>query len=372
MLSLLRLQRPTRFGRRFIRLAVLLGLLTASALAVGLWTNHLSQNVLSRAAVVRGDITEVGTRYDGVVAAMEAKPGDRVKSGQILGRLADATLRAQETETLAQIEELESELRAERSAIAHERTSRAVKLQEVDAKAVALKSQVGAARLRSTEAQDRRAVRETLVASGFISKEAMREDEARARITGVLVSVAEADAAAAQSVVRSAKLDVLYLDVREQRLEVLAAQARAAQARLARIRADLEFALIRAPDDGTVIRWLIKAGGSVRVGNPIVSMTTGGPLWIEAWVDEDELSRIQIGSPAVVKLPSQPRKEFQGIVERIGITSDLELPLSVVPESRTSRMRSAPVVGVQVRLLDVSEAFMPGLSAAVTIHTAQH
>ncbi len=365
------LRRPPRFSRRVIRLTVLFGLLAASALAVGLWTNHRSQHVLSRAAVVRSDITEVGTRYDGVVASMEAKPGDRVKSGQILGRLANATLQAQETETLAQIEGLEIGLRVERLAIAHERASRGVKLQEVKATAVAVKSQVGAARLRAAEAQDHRAQRETLVASSLISKEAMRQEEARARIAGELVSVAEAQAAAAQSAVRSAELDVVSLAVREERLQVLAAEVRATHARLARIRADLESALIRAPDDGAVIRWLIKSGGSVRVGSPVVSMTTGGPLWVEAWVDEDELSRIQVGSPAVVMLASQPRKEFRGVVERIGITSDLELPLSVVPEPRTTRMRSAPVVGVQVRLLDASEAFIPGLSAAVAIQTAK-
>jgi multidrug resistance efflux pump len=90
-------------------------------------------------------------------------------------------------------------------------------------------------------------------------------------------------------------------------------------------------------------------------------------VWIEAWIDEDDIHRVTVGSEATVTLPSHAGREFKGVVETIGLTTDVEQPTANVPQPRAARMRGAPVVGVLVRLTDAPLTLLPGLSAAVAI-----
>ena len=57
---------------------------------------------------------------------------------------------------------------------------------------------------------------------------------------------------------------------------------------------------------------------------------------------------------------------LQGEVAAIGLTTDIEQPTAPA-QPRESRLRAAPVVGVQVRLLDPPPSLLPGLSATVSV-----
>lgn len=352
-------------------------MLLVLALVVGFWAQHQSQHVTSRNAVVRGQLTEIGTRLSGVLAAVEVREGERVKTGQVLARLDDRHLRSDEHEAQAQLEGLEREVRLERSTIDNERLKHATRMQEATAKAAAATAEVAAARSRADEAREFHNVRLRLLESKMMSAEAVRDAESKYRTALALLSVAQANEIAVKSAERNARLEATSIDLREQRIEVLLANVRAAEARRARAQADIEGALIRAPGDGAVIRWLIRAGGSVEVGKPIVSMSIGRDVWIEAWIDEDEIHRVKVGSTAVVTLPSHAGREFAGVVESIGLTTDFEQPAANLPpinapQPRIARMRVAPTVGVLVRLNDAPQLLLPGLSAVVAIRGDGH
>jgi multidrug resistance efflux pump len=100
----------------------------------------------------------------------------------------------------------------------------------------------------------------------------------------------------------------------------------------------------------------------------MVTMAIGTDRWVEAWIDEDDLDYIRIGGRAMVSFPSLPGKQFVGVIERIGVTTDLEEPVIAVPEPRTSRIRSAPIISVIVRLSNPPNALLPGVSAMVDIN----
>ncbi len=353
--------------RRRIALVAVVAALSGSTVALGLWANNHSQYVLSRNALVRGELTEVGTRRNGVLVSIEVRDGERVTAGQTLARLYDRDLRSQEIEVQAQIEALEREVELERTTTAHERLKRDVQLQESVAKAQAASAEVAAAQSRASEAHAFYQVRLSLLESNMISPAAVRESEARYATAQALLDVARANEAAAQAVARAVRLDGVGVDLRNQRIEILKDNVRAAKARLEGTRADLESAAIRAPGDGAVIRWLVKSGGSVQVGTPVVSMSIGREAWIEAWIDEDEIHRVRIGSAATVTLPSHGGREFKGVVDTIGLTTDFEQPISAQPEPRFVRMRGAPMIGLRIRLLDAPDTLLPGLSASVAI-----
>lgn len=360
--------RPAGVSRRVVRWLVIS--LTLAMLIIALWvfSTHRVQNVISRNAFVKTELTNIGARFDGRIASVEATPGTRVNAGQIIARLDDSHLRAQEVEAKANIASLERTLVQETAAIEQERKTLAVTYQETKARAEATRSEVQAAKIRVSETQEYLRIRQELAKSGMISNEALREANLKRQLAQEQLAAAQNNATAAEAAVRNAELNISGITIRQQKLGILSSEINAAKGKLSRVQADLESTIIKAPTDGTIVRWLINTGGSVRVGFPMVNMVVGNDRWVEAWIDEDELEYVQVGSSAMVSFPSLPGKQFEGVIERIGVTTDLEEPVVAVPEPRTTRIRSAPIIAVIIRLSNPPAALLPGLSAIVDIH----
>lgn len=355
-------------SRRLVRWLVVS--LTLMMLIIALWvfSTHRVQNVISRHAFVKTELTSVGARFDGRVASVEVTPGTRVNAGQIIARLDDSHLLAQEIEAKANIASLERTLVQETAAIEQERKTLAVASQETKARAEATRSEVQAAKIRVAETQEYWRIRQELFKSGMISAEALREANLKRQLAQEQLAGAQNNASAADAAVRNAELNIAGIAVRQQRLGILSSEINAAKGKLARVQADLASTIIKAPTDGMIVRWLVNSGGSIRVGTPIVSMVIGSDRWVEAWIDEDELEHAHIGGAAMVSFPSLPGKHFEGVIERIGVTTDLEEPVVAVPEPRTTRIRSAPIIAVVIRLLNPPGELLPGLSAIVDIN----
>lgn len=360
--------RPAVMGRRIIRLLVVLVTITMLAIALWIFSKNRTENVISRNAFVKMELTEVGTRFDGRIASVEATAGTQVKAGQIIARLDDSHLRAQEAEARANIASLERSLVQETAAIEQERQTLAVTHQEANARAESTRSEVRAAKIRIAETQEYTRIRQELTKSGIISAEALREANVKGQLAQEQLGVAQGNASAAEAAVRNAQLNILGIPIRQQRLGIISSEINAAKAKLARVQADLDATVIRAPTDGAIVRWLINTGGSVRVGLPMVSMVVGSDTWVEAWIDEDELEYVHIGSPIMVTFPSLAGKQFEGVIERIGITTDIEEPVVAVPEPRTTRIHGAPIIAVVIRLSHPPSSLLPGLSALVAIN----
>jgi multidrug resistance efflux pump len=352
-----------------LRLSIVAAFVALTSVSVVAWGAYRLQNVVARNALVRGDIVEVGARFSGTLASTEVLPGEKVRAGQVIAHLEDRHLRAQEAEVLAQIEALENQIVLERSSIEQDRASLRVRIDEADAKAAASLAEVAAARVRAREARDYRLARSELAQQGMISGEALRDAQNRVQLADESLSVANAQARAAQFSLQSARVDLRGVGVREKQLDVLRSQVSAARSRLERVRADIESSLIRAPSDASVLYWMVKPGGSLREGMPVAVLSVGQTMWVQAWIDEDDIGRVSVGSPATVTLASQQSTELSGVVQRIGVATDYEHPVAAVPEPRASRMRTAPLIPVDIRLEGRMPALIPGLSAAVAIRS---
>ena len=360
-------ERPAGVNRRLIRWLVVSVTLMMLVTALWVFSTHRAQNVISRNAFVKTELTNVGARFDGRVASVEVTPGTRVNAGQIIARLDDGHLRAQEVEAMANISSLERTRVQETAAIEQERRTLAVAYQETKARAEATRSEVQAAKIRVAETQEYWRIRQELSKSGMISAEALREANLKRQLAQEQLSAAQSNASAAEAAVRNAELNISGIAIRQQRLGILSSEINAAKGKLARVQADLASTIIKAPADGMIVRWLVNSGGSIRVGTPIVNMVIGSDRWVEAWIDEDELEHVHIGSAAMVSFPSLPGKQFEGVIERVGVTTDLEEPVVAVPEPRTTRIRSAPIIAVIVRLSNPPSTLLPGISAIVDI-----
>ena len=153
--------------------------------------------MLSRNAVVKGQITEVGTRFNGLLATIEAGDGEQVQAGQILARLSDKHIEAEVQEIQAKIEGLEREIKLEQSTIEYERTKRTTQIQESIARSAEADAEVAAAKSRADEAQAFYKARLEMLKRQLISRDAMRQAEAEHRTALALLNAVQAKKAAA-------------------------------------------------------------------------------------------------------------------------------------------------------------------------------
>lgn len=357
-----------RIPWRRLRWALLVIPLVGLVAPLSLWLQYQSRHVTSKNAAVRGQLTQIGTRLSGLVSSVEVDDGDRVQEGQILVRLADRHLLADVQEARARVEGLQQGIEVERLSIELERQQIRQQEDEVRARAAAVEAQVAEAQIEVDDARRKYEMREALhEADGAISTETLLNADSDRKKAEARLEELQANLAAAQTGQDKVRLTEDALAIRTRRLALLESDLLSAQARLMRAEANLEGAAIRAPADGAIIRRIIQPGGSVEVGQPIISMLLGNDVWVEAWIDEEDIGFVKLGSRATVTFHSFPGQEFAGVVDKIGLATDMEIPESEVPQPRFSRMSGAPVVGVRIRLDEPPLDLMPGLSAVVAI-----
>ena len=354
-------------NRRRRTVAIVAGLAALALLVpIVLWVSYRATHVISRNAQVKGYITNVGAQLDGVVTSVEVDNGQRVKAGQVLARFEDHQLQANVERARSRLTKAARELEVERLAIAQERKRLSGRVSEARARADAAKSQVEAARSQADDANAKLALRKTLAKDGMIPPEELRGAETMQRTADAVARSAQADQAAADASRQLAVVEADGLSVRLRHLDVREAEIEGLRAELSFAEADLRAAVIRSPGDGWVVRRIAEAGTSVVVGQPIAALWIGNEVWVEAWIDEDDLANVTAGNPARVTVKPFPQRVFKGSVESVGVSTDYELPDAAVPQPRNARMRAAPVVCVRVRL-ERSDGLFPGLSAVVGI-----
>lgn len=89
-------------------------------------------------------------------------------------------------------------------------------------------------------------------------------------------------------------------------------------------RARLADTIIKAPFGGIVVDRQREAGDISVPGSAILTVISTDVLWISAWVDETEMSKLSINQPARIVFRSEPDESFPGNVVRLGKQADRE------------------------------------------------
>ena len=103
--------------------------------------------------------------------------------------------------------------------------------------------------------------------------------------------------------------------------DALAAEARAAKERLRalgvhRARGAVTFD-VHAPMDGVVLERMVVAGTPVTAESIVATMVSAEEVWFLGHVFERDLGRLELGSPARVRLNAYPDEMFSGTVEYV-------------------------------------------------------
>ncbi len=358
---------PGGGGRRgFLRFASAL-LLLALLIPVSHWMHFQATHIVSRNALVRSHLSQLGVRGEGIVETIHVRAGDTVRRGDLLAQLDDRHLQARRAASEAALATLEQRIALESAELRFARRGAEVDLAQATAEYARMRAEAEAARLRAEDARAFHAARDALADDGAISREVIRDAAAKAATAKSMAQAASASAVGTVASLQAAELAIEALALREAELKVLQAQKREAEAELAQVQSDIESMRILAPADGAVVRRLAQPGMAVETGTPILSLWLVDDTWIEAWIPEERLGELAQGSAVQVSFPALPGERFAGTVARIGLATDFEMPQDYLPQTREARMRPTPLVGVEVRISGAPELIRPGLSAVVDI-----
>ena len=339
---------------RLLRLATA-GLVLALASVGGIygwdWWTSARDREFTDNAYVRGDITAIGPKVAGYVAAVLVEDNQIVSAGAVIVRIDDTDFHAQVDRARAVV--------AQSAAVA-EHLDRRKQLQlalirEADAA-------VGAAHA-DVDLTQRNLERATkLLAQGWTPErghDVATADSHRARATLARVEAAAAAARAQLFVIESEAAQV-------------AARRQEAEADLRLAENALADTVIRAPVSGVVGNKRVQPGEYIRPGAALMSVVPVEGVWVVANFKETQLARMRVGQSANVAVDGYPDVRIRGIVDSLAPASGAAFSL-LPPDNATGNFTKV-VQRIPVKItLDpghpLDGQLRPGMSVIATIRT---
>jgi HlyD family secretion protein len=218
-------------------------------------------------------LSKTGFEVGGALVELNADHGDRVKEGDVLGRLHSAEQEARLAKVKAGVVNAEA----------------AVKMAE---------AAVGKARAVLAQKQQTNNRKQALVARHTVSVEAAEEAQMEQEVAAAELAVAISDVEVARAALEDAT----------------------AQYEVEKVL--LDHHVLRAPYDAIVVQRHKELGSVLSPGEALFTLVAPETVWTLAYVEEARAGDLRIGQPAEVRLRSLPRQAFAGHVTRIGIESD--------------------------------------------------
>ena len=217
--------------------------------------------------------SNIGFKVAGVLAALDADQGDRVRAGQVLARLDASDVAAQVAVATAAVAQARANLEKAEADVA------SAKANLSNAKAIAAR-------------------RAALVGKGFATIEETQTTEAAARVAAATLGAAQAGIDVAKAALASATAQETYEE------------------------ATLANYTLAAPYDAWIVSRNLELGSAVNPGQSVFTLLEAHSVWALGYVDERLAGRLSVGQPAEIILRSEPGKRYPGHVARIEIQSD--------------------------------------------------
>ena len=143
-----------------------------------------------------------------------------------------------------------------------------------------------------------------------------------ANLNAYNAALATRDAQIAQA---KANLDLKKASARKPDVDAAYAQVLSAQGQLQSASAQYEKKIVRAPADGTITRVDIKVGDQPAVGATVIVLQDVDHLYIDASINESDISELQIDQPITVTYDAfGPEKKYSAHVSSIDLSPTIE------------------------------------------------
>jgi RND family efflux transporter MFP subunit len=151
-------------------------------------------------------------------------------------------------------------------------------------------------------------------------------------------------------------------------LERAESEQQSQAAALEEARALLDYATIRAPFDGTLIRRWKEVGESVTTGSapdPLFRIADLSRLKVTAEVPERDVGAVRVGQRALVTTEAHPGERFPAVVRRVGLAVGRKLVRTEDPRERLHEK----VIEVELEL-EADERLKSGMTVDVVVPLA--
>ncbi|MFA9217605.1 MAG: HlyD family secretion protein [Sphingomonadaceae bacterium] len=302
-------------------------------------------------ALIRGQVTLIGTQLPGYVTDVKVQDFQLVKQGEVLVQLDDRIyqqrLQQAQAQLAAQQAALANWLQARRSAEASVALNQATL---ANAQAQAAKSVADLSRVSQ------------LAADGSLS---LREqDQSKAAKAQTIAAVQQAQAS-----LEIARQQVQTVVVNKLSLQAAVANAEAA---LKAAQVDLDNTRITAPEDGQLGQVTVRKGAYVNTGAQLMGLVPR-QLWVIANLKETQMNAVQVGQSATFKVDALDGATLTGQVERISPATGSEFSVLPADNATGNYVKIAQRIPVRIRI-DSGQAparrLRPGMSVNVSIDTS--
>ena len=346
---------PAPDRRAQIISAVLFALVALVGVLIVLYAWRLppfsSAIVSTENALVRGQVTLIGTQLPGYVVDVKVQDFQYVKQGELLALIDDRIYQQRYEQAQAQLAAQKAAL--ENWAQSHRSSEAGVALNE--------------ATLANAQAQAAKAVADlkrvdSLAADGSLSLREQDSSRAANAQTSAAVAQARANLEIARQQVRSVSVNKLSLE----------AAVANAQAALKAAKVDLDNTRITAPEDGQLGQVTVRKGAYVNTGAQLMGLVPK-QLWVIANLKETQMNNVQVGQPATFKVDALDRAQLTGVVERISPATGSEFSVLPADNATGNFVKIAQRIPVRIRI-DQGQAnarrLAPGMSVIVSIDTS--
>lgn len=302
-------------------------------------------------ALVRGQVTLIGTQLPGYVVDVRVQDFQQVKQGDLLVLIDDRIYQQR-------YEQAQAQLAAQKAALANWEQARrtaeagvALNLATVaNAEAQAAKSVADLSRVNS------------LAADGSLSLREQDSSKAAKVQTAAAVQQARASLDIARQQVQTVVVNKLSLE---------AAVANASAA-LKAAKVDLDNTRITAPEDGQLGQVTVRKGAYVNTGAQLMGLVPR-QLWVIANLKETQMNGVQVGQSATFKVDALDSALLTGQVERISPATGSEFSVLPADNATGNYVKIAQRIPVRIRI-DPGQAkarrLAPGMSVVVSIDTS--
>ena len=288
----------------------LLLLLIAAAVGGYFWYINMQDFVSTDDAYIDANSVSISSKMLGRIIYLGTDEGDTVKAGQVLVRLDDSDLKAQEAAAKAGLE--------------------------------LARNSVPLAQVNVSRAQDDFNRGQSQYKSGIITKEQYDH---------------------LQKALEAAKA--------EYNIEVT--KIAAAKSQIGVIESQLNNTTITAPMDGVVAKRWVLTGDVVEPGQPVFTIYDLKNIWITANLEETKLANVHLGQPVEINVDTYPNTKFYGKVFEIGNYTASEFSLIPPNNASGNFTKVTQRVPVKISIDDPATSvnhqpvLRPGMSVEVSV-----
>lgn len=374
-------------------------LLLGGAQAYRFWTRGPESALLASGTIETTEV-DVSFKIPARVVERPVDEGDRLKPGELVGRLESRELEAEVDRLRAALQATETRVPQLRTEIAWLEELTRARIADAHASLAAREEKLTELRNGSrpqdlqkawAEVREAKAVMENaqadfrrmdfLFGEGGIAEQnrdaartsyevaVERHKNALERLDLVKEGPRQEEIRRAEAEVRQAKAGLLLaqtgeFEITRKRQEMATLQASIARDRAALAAAEVQlgYTVLRSPQAGVVLRKHVEPGEMIAAGTPAVTIADLSNIWLKIYIPEPQLGRVKLGQTAEITTDSYPGKIYRGKVTFISSEAEFT-PKNV--QTREERVKL--VFAVKIAVDNPNQELKPGMPADARI-----